>query len=327
MSALRAVVLGAGVVGAACARALADGGAQVRVIDPGVGRAAASWAAAGILSASHPEQLPEAVHRLAARSLELWDDLGRRHPALEVRRTGLRLLGDEPRWLDWRAARGLASEPSAWTRADGVVLPATLFPDVRTVRAHRVAPALLGDIAVERRPAPALAALRGEADVVVIATGAWAGPHLAEAGVATEVAPRRGQMLLFSDGRLDTVLMELGVPGVAVPRADGSIVVGITMEDAGFDAVTVPEDLDRLEAWARIAVPGLGRRVDSWAGLRPWSADPAPAIGHAGPGVIVAVGHFRNGILLAPATGELVADLALGRPPRVSPAGLAPRPA
>lgn len=327
MSRPRAVVLGAGVVGAACARALADGGAEVRVIDPGAGRAAASWAAAGILSASHPEQLPEPVHRLAARSLELWGGIGRRHPRVELRRTGLVLVGEEPEWLAWRAARGLPSEPSAWTRADGTVVPAVLFPDVRTVRAHRVAPALLGDIPVERRPATALASLRAEADVVVVATGAWARPQLAEAGVAVEVAPRRGQMLLFSGGRLDTVLMELGVPGLAVPRADGSVVVGITMEDAGFDAVTVPEDLDRLEAWARAAVPGLGRRIDSWAGLRPWSADPAPAVGLAAPGVIVAVGHFRNGILLAPATGELVADLALGRPPRVSPEGLAPRPA
>ena len=327
MSALRAAVLGAGVVGAACARALADGGADVRVIDPGAGRAAASWAAAGILSASHPEELPEPVHLLAARSLELWEGIARRHPQVELRRTGLALVGDEPAWLAWRAARGLPSEPSTWTRADGVRVPATLFPDVRAVRAPRVAPALLGDIPVERRPVPSLSELRGAADVVVIATGAWAGPHLAEAGVAVEVAPRRGQMLLFSGGLLDTVLMELGVPGVAVPRIDGRIVVGITLEDVGFDAATVPEDLDRLEAWARAAIPGLGRREDSWAGFRPWSPDPAPAVGWAGPGVVVAVGHFRNGILLAPATGELVADLVLGRAPRVPPAGLAPRPA
>jgi glycine oxidase len=159
--------------------------------------------------------------------------------------------------------------------------------------------------------------VRARSDVVVIATGAWAQPLLDEAGVALEIAPRRGQMLLFSAGRLDTVLMEADPSGLAVPRADGRIVVGTTLEDAGFDARTIPEDLDRLERRARRRIPGLGEREDSWAGLRPWSADPCPTIGHIAADVVVAVGHFRNGILLAPATGELVADLVLGRPTRI----------
>jgi glycine oxidase len=71
-------------------------------------------------------------------------------------------------------------------------------------------------------------------------------------------------------------------------------------------------------------VPGLGDRVDAWAGMRPWSPRATPTIGRLAPDVIAAVGHFRNGILLAPATGELVADLALGRTPRVPPAPYAP---
>jgi glycine oxidase len=108
-----------------------------------------------------------------------------------------------------------------------------------------------------------------------------------------------------------------------VPRADGRVVVGTTLEDVGFDGRTVAADLDRLEAWARRWVPGLGRRERAWAGLRPWSASPSPTIGVLCPGVIAAVGHFRNGLLLAPATGELVADLALGRAPRVDPAPFA----
>lgn len=328
MSGPRVTVLGAGVVGAACARALDDAGARVRVIDPGAGRAAASWAAAGILSPSHPESLPEAVHRLAARSLELWEEIGDRHPSIELRRPGLTLIGGDPAWLAWRAAHGLAVGTASWTRADGSAAAAHRFPEVATVRAPRVAPALLGDIAVETQAQP-LARLRAGSDVVVVATGAWAGPVLAEAGVERQVAPRRGQMLIFGAGRLDTVLMEArpGAVGIAVPRADGRVVVGTTLEDVGFDAATVPEDLDRLEAWAREWVPGLGDREDSWAGFRPWSDHPAPAIGLLAPGLIAAVGHFRNGILLAPATGELVADLILGRAPRVAADDFAPRPA
>ncbi len=321
-------VLGAGAVGASCARALREGGAHVRVIDPGVGRAAASWAAAGILSPSHPESLPDPVHRLGARSLELWAELGALHPRIELRRTGLSLIGDDAAWRQWRLGRGMAVEASTWTPAGGGAdLAALRFPEVATVRAPRVAPTLLGDIPVERTNGGRLADLRRESDVIVIATGAWAQPLLAEVGVSLEVAPRRGQMLLFDGGELDTVLMEADHPGVAVPRADGRIVVGTTLEDAGFDACTVAGDLDRLEAWARDRIPGLGAREDAWAGLRPWSSLPSPTIGHVASDVVVAVGHFRNGILLAPGTGELVADLVLGRPARVEAAALAPRPA
>lgn len=318
-------VLGAGAIGAACARHLADGGARVRVIDPGAGRAAATWAAAGILSPSHPERLPDAVHDLGARSLALWDDLARRAPRLELRRPGVTLLGDDPAWREWRAARGLVVEQTEWTGADGRARAALRFPGVGIVRAPRVAPALLGDIPIERREGLPLDALRAEADMVVIATGAWAAPHLAEAGMELEVAPRRGQMLLFARGRLDTILMEPEHEGVAVPRADGRVVAGTTLEDAGFAARTRDVDLERLEAWARSVVPGLGAREDAWAGLRPWSPDPTPTIGVLAPGVVAAVGHFRNGILLAPATGELVADLVLERAPRVDPAPFAPR--
>lgn len=326
MSGPRVTVLGAGAVGAACARHLADGGARVRVIDPGAGRAAATWAAAGILSPSHPERLPDAVHDLGARSLALWDDLAAREPRLELRRPGVTLLGDDPAWRAWRVARGLPVREAEWVGADGRARPALRLPEVAIVRAPRVPAALLGDIPVERRPAPSLTALRDEAEVTVIATGAWAAPYLAEAGLDLAVAPRRGQMLLFGSGRLDTILMEPGREGVAVPRADGRVVAGTTLEDAGFAARTVDGDLDRLEEWARGVVPGLGAREDAWAGLRPWSPRPAPVIGLLEPAVAVAVGHFRNGILLAPATGELIADLVLGRPPRVDPAAFAPRP-
>lgn len=325
MSGPRVTVLGAGIVGAACARALADAGARVRVIDPGAGRAAASWAAAGILSPSHPDRLPDAVHALGGRSLALWGEIGVRHPRLELRRTGQVLLGDDPAWLAWRRGRGLVSRPLKWEIAGSQMgIDAHLLPEVCVVRAPRVPPALLGDLTVEVAAAPPLEVLRASADVVVIATGAWAAPHLAEAGLALEVAPRRGQMMVFASGDLDAVLIEAGQEGVAVPRADGRVVAGTTLEDTGFDAATVAGDLDRLERWARSRVARLGPREDAWAGFRPWSPRPAPTIGWLAPDVVAAVGHFRNGVLLAPATGELVADLVLGRTPAIDPAPFAP---
>ena len=172
--------------------------------------------------------------------------------------------------------------------------------------------------------APSLDELRARDDVVVVATGAWAGGALAELGLPVQVAPRRGQMMLFASGAPATVVMEPAEGHLAVPRPDGRVVVGTTLEDAGFRAETLPADLRRMEAWARRTLPDLGPAEDRWAGLRPWSPRAVPTIGWAAPGGIVAVGHFRNGVLLAPATGELVADLALGRPPAVPPEAFAP---
>jgi len=133
-------------------------------------------------------------------------------------------------------------------------------------------------------------------------------------------------MMLFDGGRLPSALVAADGEELAVPRTDGTVAVGTTLEDAGFDAVTVPADLQRLEAWARAQVPALGRRVDAWAGLRPSSPHVAPTIGWAAPDVLVAVGHHRNGLLLAPATGELIADLAFGRTPRLPAGAFAPSP-
>ncbi|HTI35345.1 MAG TPA: FAD-dependent oxidoreductase, partial [Miltoncostaea sp.] len=270
-----------------------------------------------ILSASTPHLLPEPVHALAARSLELWHGIAREHPEVELRRTGALLIGVDEGWRAWREARGLRTEPVTVTDVEGGGADGLRLPEVEVVRSPRAARALLTGIAVEAREPPPLAALRRECDLMVVATGSWASPQLAELGVGVHVAPRRGQMMVFDRGALETVVLDKATEGVAVPRADGRVVAGTTLEDVGFDAGTVAADLDRLEAWARRWVPGLGRREDAWAGLRPWSPRPVPTIALAAPGVAVAVGHHRNGILLAPATGELVADLLLGRPTRV----------
>lgn len=291
----------------------------MQVLDPGLGRTQGSWAAAGVLSSGRPHELPDAVHVLADRSLELWHDLGARHPELEFRRIGAVLLGADPEWTSWRERHGLVSEPVEWQGTSAI-----RFPEVAVVRSPRCAPALLRDLTVEPARVDDLDALRRQADVVVVAAGAWASPLLAQAGLEMEVAPRRGQMLLFRGGRTPGVLFGAGDDTLAVPRDDGRVVVGTTLEDAGFDASTVPEDLDRLESWARRVVPDLGPREDAWAGFRPYSPRGVPTIGWAAPGVIAATGHFRNGILLAPATGELVADLVMGRPVGVAATALAP---
>jgi len=101
-----------------------------------------------------------------------------------------------------------------------------------------------------------------------------------------------------------------------VPRSSGKILVGATVEDVGFDKDVQPEIIQELHSVAARYLPELARAdvTESWAGLRPGSPDDLPLIGPTEvPGIFVASGHFRNGILLAPITAQIVADLVTGK--------------
>ena len=112
-----------------------------------------------------------------------------------------------------------------------------------------------------------------------------------------------------------------------VPRGAGLIVIGATEERVGFDRRVDPLVIDGLRARAAELWPPIASAsvVESWSGLRPGTSDGLPLIGGAGrPHCWVATGHFRNGILLAPATGRIVRQLIEGRPPAVPLAAFAP---
>ncbi len=152
---------------------------------------------------------------------------------------------------------------------------------------------------------------------VVVAAGAWSSGLLAGLGVRVETPPIKGQIVLLrSDRPLLRRIVEHG-KNYLVPRDDGRVLVGATEEEAGFDTRTTPEALRDLLDVARSLCPSLaGAEVErSWAGLRPGSVDSKPYLGFA-PGysnVIVATGHKRAGLQLAPASAEVIADLVLGR--------------
>ncbi len=231
------------------------------------------------------------------------------------------LLGDEPGWIDWRRARGLTQEALTWrTARDGARADAVRFPEVATVRTPRVAGALLAEIVVEASVPPSLDALRAQADVVVVATGAWAGDTLAELGVDVEVAPRRGQMMLFASGDLDAVVMEPadGVPGRAAGRRQGG-----GRHHARGRGIRPRHRARGPGRHGGVGAPhgaGARRGRGRMGGLPPLVEPRRPRPSRRSRrGWSLAVGHFRNGLLLAPATGELVADLVLGRAPRVAP--------
>ena len=151
---------------------------------------------------------------------------------------------------------------------------------------------------------------------IVLATGAWAG---------TPVRPVKGQILFLRDpdgpGLVDRVIRHERFYLVA--RGDGRYVLGATMEERGFDTTVTAGAIRELLQEAQLVVPGLDELIveEAAAGLRPGTPDNAPLIGEREDGVLLATGHHRNGILLAPLTADAVADMLAGDPP---PAEVAP---
>ena len=149
---------------------------------------------------------------------------------------------------------------------------------------------------------------------VVLAAGAWAG-QISAAGFARAVTPARGQLVSYSSAPLRHVAY--GPRGYVVPRGDHTI-GGSTMENVGFDATTTPDGIRKVRAASEEICPGLARseRTNAFAGLRPVTPDMLPMIGvdPERPSLVYACGHSRNGVLMAPLTGDIIADLVTGTP-------------
>ncbi|MDZ7595930.1 MAG: FAD-dependent oxidoreductase [Thiobacillus sp.] len=206
----------------------------------------------------------------------------------------------------------------------------------RLVAALRVAVVRLGGVIHEHCAATGVltqggrvAAVRTAADTfpadkLVLATGAWSGLGLAGLAATPQIRPIRGQMLLFklAPGVLDTILYRNGL--YLIPRRDGHVLVGSTLEDAGFDKSTDDATRKRLHLEAAELLPALAARqpVQHWAGLRPGSPDNIPVIDRHPDfdNVFVNTGHYRYGVTLAPAAAELLVDLMEAKPPALDPA-------
>jgi glycine oxidase len=151
---------------------------------------------------------------------------------------------------------------------------------------------------------------------VVNCAGAWSGqipPH------AFPTRPVKGQMLYLAMPSHTLLKHVVRSPeAYLIPRSDGRLLVGATVEEAGFDKRTVVATIQRLHRAALALVPELrnARFLEAWAGLRPGTPDALPILGEtATPGYYVATGHFRDGILLAPITAEVMAAVIEGRTP------------
>lgn len=360
---MQVAIVGAGLIGLASAYELRKRGADVVVYERDEAAGAASWAGAGML-APYSEALADgALAALCVASLARYPAF-----VAEIReRTGidphLRVDGtlhlalsaaDEAR-LDGLAAplgaaaqrlsrsETLEAEPAVSKHVRGGLLIAGEGQiDNRRlgralVAACRAAGVRLeegcGEIAIEadERRVLGLRTPHGfrPASVVVNAVGAWAGslPGVpAKAKVA--VGPVKGQIVSLAVPRGFARRLIWTDDVYLVPRADGRLLVGATVEDAGFDRRVTAQGVASLLTAALRAAPSLGGFTlsETWAGLRPGAAGGRPSIGATAlEGYFVASGHYRNGILLAPVTAELLADAIEGRPAPLDARAFDPR--
>ncbi|RNE92843.1 glycine oxidase ThiO [Marichromatium sp. AB32] len=344
------LVIGGGVIGLLTARELARAGVDTTLVEMGKTGQQSSWAGGGILSPLYPWRYPDAVGRLAAWSqrvypalaTELLDETGI-DPELTV--NGMLVLDTEERQraLDWAArhdtaievldARQLhASEPELGPRPE----QALLLPGIGQVRNPRLTRALrraierkvtlreqeeVLELLIEGGRAVGVRTPKGEirAERVIICAGAWTAKLLEQLGNSPEIQPVRGQMILFYAHPGQVHHITLHRERYIIPRRDGRILFGSTLEQAGFVKRTTAEAKEELYRAAVELYPLLKRTPieDHWSGLRPGSPSGIPYIG-AYPGIdglYFNAGHYRNGLVTGPASARLLTDLVLERDP------------
>jgi glycine oxidase len=343
------VIVGGGLIGCAIAREIAGRGRTVAVVERVQPGAEASSAAAGLLSPQVEAEEPGAFFDLALESRALharWaqeltaetgSDVGYRRCG--ILRCSFREDSSLVRSHEWQTKAGLVMEPvdaaGVASRTGGRVSPditeAVFFPDEAMVdaglltravaqSAERRGARILTETPVRRFRLEGNACVGVETDAgvlesasVVDAAGAWAS---FDAGLPLPipVEPVRGQMIELSSAReLATVVQDDDV--YLVPRRGGRILVGATVERVGFRKQVTAQGLAGLLSAAIRLVPDLSQApfVRAWAGLRPGTPDGLPILGPSPiTGLFLATGHFRNGILLAPVTARLMADLLTG---------------
>ncbi|WP_263140361.1 glycine oxidase ThiO [Pseudomonas sp. RIT-PI-AD] len=355
------LVVGGGAIGLLSTWALARAGLDVVLLESGATGREASWAGGGIVSPLYPWRYSPAVTALAHWSQAFYPELAEQLLELtgadpEVHVTGLFWLDleDETEALLWARAQGRALHPVDMAAVRGAVPVlgegfnrAIHMPGVANVRNPRLVSALrlaletLPNVTIEEHCAVSGFLHRGgrvsgvqtsggerEGDAVLVAAGAWSGDLLANLGLALPVEPVKGQMILYKCAADFLSSMVLAGGRYAIPRRDGHILVGSTLEHVGFDKRPTDEALASLKASAETLLPDLigASVVGHWAGLRPGSPDGIPFIGPVPgfEGLWLNCGHYRNGLVLAPASCQLLTDLLLGQEPIVDPEPYAP---
>ena len=330
--------MGGGIIGLSLALELRKSGLSVLVVDRSEPGREASSAAAGMLACCDPH-LPRPLYRLATESFRLYpefvheieDESGMR---VDLRGPGTIVLGENggpppigpARNLDADELAKLEPHLSMHTDAqlweERSVDPRALAAAAVKAAKHRGVDIASGSAVVEieiqsgRAAGVRTAKTSYAGGTVTNCAGAWAG-QVRPLNFPTR--PVKGQMLSVATNDRNLLRHVVRSPEVyLVPRSDGRILIGATVEDAGFDKRTDPDTIQRLHQAAANLVPELGeaRILEDWAGLRPGTPDDMPLLGGTTvPSYFVAAGHFRDGILLAPVTAKIMSAVITGVPP------------
>jgi len=356
---MRVVVVGGGIIGCLTACYLKRLGVDVTVVERGETGKESSWAGAGILCPIHPWLYPDSFSHLIDQSLAIYPTLQEELSdqtgiSIEWERSGLLIpFFSNDRTDHWQAATDWSTrfgwKVETLNRAESLeheqvlsnrVTKSLFWPEVGQLRNPRLLKAVralmeqLKITAIENAEVVSLLkageSVSGvicsdgrqiDADQVLLAGGSWSGGLARQMGFLLPVEPVKGQVVLLKGdpGVMGSIIKHDDV--YFVPRLDGRILVGASMEYVGFEPGNTNAVITRLtEAMLRVA-PGLeGMNVEQkWMGFRPGSPDGMPFIGpvESIPGLWVASGHYRNGVALAPITAEIMSRWMTGDRPDI----------
>ena len=351
---MKVVVIGGGIIGCLTACFLKQRGADVMVLERGKAGQEASWAGAGILCPIHPWLYPDSFSHLIDASLAMYPEFRAQLEtdtgmSIEWQKSGLLVpffaddkINHKQAALDWSESfnwdieelntkQSLALEPTLSHQNTGSLR----WPEVAQLRNPRLLQAVrvwmekLGvklyehaevrSLIMQQDTVSGVQCTNGKvfsADQVLLASGSWSGELAEQLGFALPIKPVKGQIVLLKgkSGVMKSIVKH--DDAYFVPRADGRILIGASMEFVGFERGNTKQVTDQLMASVQKIAPGLKDLPveHQWMGFRPGSPDGLPFLGDVPnvKGLWVASGHYRNGVALAPITAEVMSRKILG---------------
>jgi glycine oxidase len=331
------IIIGGGIIGISLAIELRKSGATVLIVERGEPGREASHAAGGMLVDCPAETAP-ALQELATASARMYPEFARELEIesginVDLRDDGAIVFPGPERVYEFASEASLPAplaklepaladqgeRPAFFLRERWVEPRALTSAALATAKRRGVDVSSGEDVTALRMSegrASGVVTKKTEflADKVVNCAGAWSGqiaPH------AFPTRPVKGQMLYLLSPSRNLLRHVIRAPeAYLIPRSDGRILVGTTTEEAGFDKRTDVGAIQRLHDAAIGLIPELrnAKILEDWAGLRPGTPDALPIMGETStPGYYVATGHFRDGIMLAPITARVMADVIAGK--------------